>query len=113
MKLPRAAEATIRPEKVLRYLLSLDHPRGQSKARFFLRFGFSTSDSDVLTRALRKHAATHDVASVEETPFGTRYVVDGPLTCPDGRRPLVRVVWFIEHGSEIPRFATAYPLESR
>jgi hypothetical protein len=32
------------------------------------------------------------------------------MATPDGRTPLVRSVWFIDTGTEIPRFATAYPL---
>ncbi|MFQ5612045.1 MAG: DUF6883 domain-containing protein [Anaerolineae bacterium] len=43
-------------------------------------------------------------------PFGTRYVVEGPMPAPDGRTPLVRSVWFIETRGQIPQFVTAYPL---
>ncbi|WP_348271390.1 DUF6883 domain-containing protein [Methylobacterium sp. Leaf89] len=32
---------TIRNNKLVDYLLDLSHPRGGSKARFFLAFGFS------------------------------------------------------------------------
>jgi hypothetical protein len=32
------------------------------------------------------------------------------METPDGRKPVVRSVWFIEHGSQTPRFVTAYPL---
>ena len=32
---------------------------------------------------------------------------------PDGRQPFIRAVWFIETGEEIPRLATAYPLQRR
>lgn len=46
----------------------------------------------------------------EETPFGRRYFVEGPLTPPDGRDPLVRSVWLIETRADTPRLVTAYPL---
>lgn len=64
----------------------------------------------MLDQALRRHAADHEIAKTEETPFGTRYVVEGPLQSPDGCNPMVRVVWFVERGETIPRLTTAYPL---
>jgi hypothetical protein len=50
---------------------------------------------------------------VEATPFGTRYVIEGILSTPDGRALLIRTVWFIETGQQIPRFVTAYLLQRR
>ena len=46
----------------------------------------------------------------EETPFGQKFVVEGPLGTPDSRDPAVRAVWFIETGESQPRFVTAYPV---
>jgi hypothetical protein len=66
-------------------------------------------DWEGLAAALRRHAAEHEVIAVEDTPFGTSYVVEGSLTAPDGRSPQVRVVWFIETGESIPYLVTAYP----
>jgi len=63
-----------------------------------------------LAEALRLHAATHELGRVEESPFGTRYVVEGPLVTPDGRNPPVRSVWFIEAGEDTPQLVTVYPL---
>jgi len=60
---------------------------------------------------MRRHAAEHEVIVVEDTPFGTSYVVEGSLTAPDSRSSQVRVVWFIETGESIPRLVTAYPLK--
>ncbi|HEX6290223.1 MAG TPA: hypothetical protein VFZ66_13605 [Herpetosiphonaceae bacterium] len=96
-------------QKITAYLLSLSHRDGQSKARFFMRFGFVPAQWEILATALRQHARDHEVQQVEPSPFGTRYVVAGPLVAPDGRGPLVRVVWFIETGETIPRLVTAYP----
>jgi len=67
----------------------------------------------VLANALRRHAAENEVVKTEQTPFGTRYVVEGPLSTPNGRSVNVRVVWFVEHAETIPRLVTAYPLERR
>jgi hypothetical protein len=53
----------------------------------------------------------YSVIAVEDTLFGTSYVVEGSLTAPDGRSRQVRVVWFIETGESIPHLVTAYPLK--
>jgi hypothetical protein len=113
MKLPNRHEAIVPKEKVADYLLSMAHPRGRDKARFFERFGFAASAWEALAVALRAHAAEHEVADQDDSPFGTWYTIEGELETPSGRRPLVRSVWFIDAGAAGPRFVTAYPLERR
>ena len=49
----------------------------------------------------------------EDTPFGTRYIIEGPRITPNGRQLQVRAVWFIDEGGQAPRFVTAYPLKRR
>ncbi len=56
------------------------------------------------------HVVEHEVADSQDSRFGTRYTVEGELTTPQGRRPLVRVVWFVDKAASLPRFVTAYPL---
>ncbi len=111
MKLPNYEHAVVPKAKITEYLLSSTHREGRSKAKLFTRFGFSASAWEVLAAALLRHAADHEVAKVEASPFGSRYVVEGILYAPDGRTPAIRSVWFIETGEHIPRLATAYPLE--
>ena len=113
MKLPNGAQAEVPEAKILGYLLSPTHRAGKSKAAFFSKHGFATRSWQVLARALRAHAIENEVSHVEETAYGTRYVVDGALAAPDGTALNVRSVWFINHGSAIPRFATAHPLSRR
>jgi hypothetical protein len=110
VKLPNYDNAIVPREKIVDYLLSLAHRDGRSKAIFFFSFGFSIETWQTLADALRHHAAAHEVAKIESTPFGARYVVEGELAAPDGRTPLVRVVWFVDTGEDVPRLATAYPL---
>lgn len=77
---------------------------------FFNGFGFLAQDWQALADALLRHAGEHEVAKEEDSPFGVRYVVDGTMTTADGRDALVRRVWFIDTGADVPRFVTAYPL---
>jgi hypothetical protein len=109
MDLPHAEQAVVPERKIVDYLLSPTHRNGRSKAAYFGRFGFVAAAWEVFAAALRRHAAEHEVAEVEQTPFGTSYTVEGELVAPDGRAPRVRVVWFIDAGTEVPRLVTAYP----
>jgi len=110
-KLPHSDEALIPQKKIVDYLLSPTHDSGRDKAIFFMHFGFTPEAWEVLAQALRQHAAQHEVAKVEASPFGQRYVVEGSLQTPGGRAPQVRAVWFIDTGEVTPRFVTAYPLK--
>lgn len=110
MRLPNHEQAIVPQPKITDYLLSFTHRDGRSKAMFFTRFGFSVAVWMEFARALRQHAAQHDVVATEDTPFGTSYAVEGALPTPDGRAPHVRVVWFIDAGEGVPRLVTAYPV---
>jgi len=111
MRLPNAHLATVPEQKITRFLLNPAHPAGGSKASFFLRFGFSVADWRGLAEALGKHARENDLAvEGEQTQYGVRYVVDGPLKAPDGSLLNVRVAWYIDAGGIAPRFVTAHPL---
>jgi len=110
MKLPNSIWATVPEKKITHYLLNPAHPAGGSKAVFFLRFGFSVPQWKLLAQALLQHGIGNEVVEAAENRYGTRYVVDGFLTAPDGTCLNIRSAWFIEHGMEQPRFVTAHPL---
>ena len=113
MKLPNHERAWIPQAKITEYLLSFTHRDGRHKAEFFVRFDFTAASWETLAAALLRHAADHEVAKIEESPFGRRYVVEGELQAPDGRAPLVRTVWFIEIEGSVPWLVTAYPIGRR
>lgn len=110
MRLPNASLARVDKRKILDYLLRSEHPDGASKARFFARFGFTASGWRLLADALAAHGQRNEVVKVVETPYGTRYIVDGELEVPDGRHPMVRTVWVLDRGAESVRLITAHPL---
>jgi hypothetical protein len=109
MILPGAQPAEITEDKIKGYLLNPDHPDGATKARFFATMGFATETWLVLAEALRRLASATEVAKRIETGYGTKYIVDGLLETPSGRKPLVRTVWIVDRGREIARLVTAYP----
>ena len=111
MNLPNAEKAVVEREKITEYLLNPAHRFGASKARFFTRFGFRREQWEQLAEALHIHGQSHEVKRVCETGFGPRYEVEGRLSAPDGRTPLVRSVWQRDHTVVAPRLITAYPLD--
>jgi hypothetical protein len=109
-RLPEASLAVIERRKITDYLLTKGHPAGRAKAAFFQRFGFAAASWERLRDALLEHARSARVVSTADTPFGKKYILEGPLIAPDGRKPLVRAVWFVRPGETASRFVTAYPL---
>lgn len=110
MKLLQAEQAIVPPAKVVNYLLSSTHRAGKSKAAFFRAFGFSADNWPIMADALRRHAFQNSVVETEETEFGVRHVVDGPMEAPDKTLLNVRSVWYIDKVGDAPRFVTAHPL---
>src|SRR6266545_5634323 len=110
MKLPHAVKARVEKKKIVEYLLSASHPDGSAKARFFIRFGFTSKEWKIFAQALRQHGNDRDVIASIESRHGTRYSVDGMLETPDGRNPRVRTVWVLAKRSKSPRLVTAYPI---
>lgn len=108
--LPRAEDAIVEEAKITAYLLNFEHDDGKHKAAFFVSFGFSPDRWQELAEALRAHAIKNLVEKIVKSPYGVRYVVEGPLAAPDGRAPQVRSVWIIDEGEELPRLVTAYPM---
>ena len=97
-----------------RYLLDPTHPDGASKARFFMRRGFSPDRPEELIAALRSHPTvlSSTVRTVVNADGDVRFVVEGPLTVPDGSEPLVRTVWQ-DTGPDSASLLTAYPARDR
>jgi hypothetical protein len=111
MAIPNAASAYISPEKLTDYLLSLTHPVGGSKANWFHGLGYELMAATVLERDLLSLVRTSSDYSEKTSPFGTKYVVNGKITAPNGNEVNVTTVWIVESGSNVPRLVTAYPGE--
>ncbi len=96
--------------KVVDYLLSPEKSRG--KAAFFLRMGFDAEQWEDLAHVLMSQARSGEISGAVESPYGTRYSVDGVMETPGSRSPgpRIRTVWISEHGADEWRLITAYPL---
>jgi hypothetical protein len=110
VKLPNVEKADVPERKLVDYLLAPEHRSGQTKAAFFRVFQYTRENWRALAEALHAHAGNHEVTATRPREAGMLYVIEGPLSTPDGRTPWVRCIWCIDEGEDIPRFITAYPM---
>ena len=110
--LPNARLALVDREKITEYLLNPAHPDNGGKAPFFVALGFQKENWERLATALSNLALTTPVSQSMETVHGKKYIVDGAIETPAGKTPVVRTVWIIDRGTDVPRLVTAYPHES-
>lgn len=110
MRLLNAEAAQVDQDKLRRYLLSETHPIGRWKAKFFRDIGFSETNIAVLERSLIEMAKTEEIAETATTLHGTKYVIEGLIAAPSGKRVKLRTVWIVDKGQDRPRFVTAYPM---
>ncbi len=109
MKIPNYEQAIIHPNKLTKYLLNFEHPKGSSKAKFFKKHGYDLSNSIQLDNEFKKIIAKNDVFETIATPFGLNYSVIGELESKTLPNPLIKTVWTISNENDIPYFVTAYP----
>jgi hypothetical protein len=112
MQLPHHGSAIVPRGKIEGYLLTLEHPIGGGKAKFFTHFGFHREQWEELAAAVLHHARENPITNTLIDADGITYVIEGGLMTPSGRKSRVRTVWLIETGGLAPRFITAYPLEA-
>jgi hypothetical protein len=108
--LPHAAAANVEQSKITAYLLNLAHRQGGSKAKFFLRRGFTPEKWEEFADALRHHAKHNPVVQTKSTFFGVNYTLNCNLPTPDQSSPCIRTVWEVRPEDPRPRLITAHPL---
>lgn len=109
--MPNAHIAQVPGEKILNYLLNMSHPDGAGKAAFFLAMGYRRTHWRVFQNDLEAVAQTGVIRAVVTTEHGTKYTIEGRLAVPRGDTAAVRTIWILDHGVQVPRLVTAYPVE--
>ena len=112
MRIPGADDAIILREKLVRYLLNLDHPDGGSKAVVLGHAGFSADHAEELEHALRTEHLFLEAKRGKHSEFGRKYEIVGPLSGPGGH-VVVRSIWIIRHEEAVPRLITLVPEKLR
>jgi hypothetical protein len=109
-RMPNGERAVVDMRKLEEYCLSPSHFRGRHKARVFLQaLGLDRSGAFWLREALLEAARTSEAVEAEVDAFGRRWHVDLRLTR-SGRTAMIRSVWIIRTGENVPRFITAWVL---
>jgi len=106
-ELPNAERAVVEPRRVRDYLLKNARPSGGPKSKFFMAYGFTATDWDLLRTSLMQHGGTNSIVRRVETAWGIRYTVACNCQTPDGRNPCIRTVWQMEY--DVPCLLTAIP----
>jgi len=106
---PLPDSLTIASQKVEQYLLNPRHPKGGSKAQFFLGFGFTVDMIHDFADALFAQAMASQSFTEEPTAYG-RSIVScvGQVWTPSGRLPWIRTVWLVGH-DDVAHLVTVVP----
>ena len=106
MLIPNAENAVVDIRKLRGYCLNSEHDDGKHKARLFSSIlGMTADDAEELRQILLEVVIIHGDQVGRQDELGQRYTLDWP-----NRSATLRSGWMIEHGSEIPRLTTCYPL---
>ncbi|MBW4649471.1 MAG: hypothetical protein KME06_12405 [Kastovskya adunca ATA6-11-RM4] len=110
MLIPDAENAVVDIRKLRDYCLNLEHDDGKHKARLFSSIlGMTTDNAEELRQILLEVVKTHEAQLGRQDEFGQRYTIDFLIEW-QNRTATLRSGWIIEHGSEIPKLTTCYPL---
>jgi|SRR5271170_1578131 len=108
--LPNGDQAVLDLRKLVDYCLSPAHSRGRHKARVFREsLGMGQAEAGEL-RAVLLYAAAHGSATrLPGDSWGERWQVDVPISR-QRLRGVVRTIWIVRSGEQIPRFVTCWVL---
>jgi hypothetical protein len=108
--MPNRERAIVDVRKLEDYCLSASHVRGRHKARVFRQaLALDRPDASWLRAALLEAARTSEATETEVDEFGSRWQIDLTLTR-YGRTAVVRSIWIIRTGEDLPRFISAWVL---
>jgi len=110
MLIPNAENAVVDIRKLHGYCLNPNHDDGKHKARLFASIlGMTADAAEELRQVLLEVIQTQDARPGRRDEFGQRYTLDFAIEW-QNRKATLRSGWIIEHGSDIPRLITCYPL---
>jgi hypothetical protein len=109
MRLPRAEEAVIAPEKLRRYALDPTHARGRHKARVFAAvLGIGPDDWLHLHDQILAAIPAASVRRSRSTPFGLAYEVLVVVEGLNAARASVITTWIVQRHDPRPRLTSTW-----
>lgn len=110
MKLPNGDRAEL-GDKLDRYSLNPEHPKGKHKALLFnKRLGITLANKEVLELALRETAIEGEAKLYKVDQFGTHYDLVFFLQTDIGKS-LILSCWIIRFTEDCPRLTNTYPID--
>ncbi len=107
IRMPNAITASTSQNKIQGYLLNSNHPVGKNKAKVINSvLGYHYENWNILADKIFDAIQTTDVSKIIETSFGTKYEIPVEITGEKGRKLVLRTVWQVDKGSQIPRLIT-------
>jgi hypothetical protein len=108
-KLPNGDQAQL-GDKLERYVLNPQHPKGKDKAALFKnRLGITLENKEVLEKALLDVASNQEATVHKQDQYGTQYDINFLMTT-EVSTSLVISCWIIRAGEDFPRLTNAYPI---
>jgi hypothetical protein len=109
MKLPNGDQAQI-GDKLERYVLNPQHPKGKDKATLFKnRLGITLENKEILENILLEVAINQEATVYKQDQYGTQYDIKFLMTTEVGTS-LVISCWIIRTEEDFPRLTNAYPV---
>jgi hypothetical protein len=110
MRLPNGDRAEL-GDKLERYSLNLQHPKGKDKAIMFRnRLGITVENKEVLEAALLASAIRDEAVIYKVDQYGTHYDVKFSMVTKAGSS-LVLACWIVQTGEDFPRLTNVYPVD--
>ncbi|WP_293134339.1 DUF6883 domain-containing protein [Microcoleus sp. bin38.metabat.b11b12b14.051] len=109
MKLPNGEKALL-GDKLERYSLNMQHPKGKDKAILFKnRLGITLENKDILEVALLECAVNQEAKIYKTDNYGTLYDLKFFMTTETGSS-WVLSCWMIRIDEDFPRLTNTYPV---
>jgi hypothetical protein len=108
--LPHGDEAILDIRKIEDYCLNASHPRGRHKARVFREaLDLQRGDAAWLRGVLLESARSGEALPIAVDPWGTHWRLDATIRR-QGKSAVVRTIWIVRTGENVPRFVTCWVL---
>lgn len=109
MKLPNGDQAQL-GDKLERYVLNPQHPKGKDKAALFKhRLGITLDNKQILEKTLLEVAIDQEAVIYKQDQYGTQYDIKFSMTTLAGTS-WVLSCWIIRTGESFPRLTNTYPI---
>lgn len=109
MKLPNGDRAEL-SDKLERYSLNFQHPKGKDKAILFRnRLGITLENKEILEAALLESAVREEATIYRIDQYGTHYDIKFSMKTAIGTS-FVLGCWIVRTGEDFPRLTNAYPV---